>query len=135
MLGEKTAFDDLVALIGSAGALNLCEQYGGQTLYIRKDGVLPDGLADHWSTHFGPEAYGKIVERMGGQRVYIPVAPKEALDNRNEIIYHLRRAGVPTAKIASDVRLTPRAVHGIVSRFAQRQEPATNQAQGENHAD
>lgn len=130
MSDQKTTFESLVDLIGSAGALNLCEQYGGQTLYIRKDGELPEGTAKHWADHFGPEAYGRIVEHLGGQRVYIPVAPKQALDNRNEIIYHLRKAGVSTAKIAEDCRLTPRTIHGIVSRFAQSNQPATSQEQG-----
>ena len=130
MSDEKTTFESLVSLIGMAGALNLCEQYGGQTLYIRKDGELLEGTAKHWADHFGPEAYGRIVEHLGGQRVYIPVAPRQALDNRNKMICHLRKTGVPTANIAEYYRLTPRTIHGIVSRFAQSNQPATSQEQG-----
>lgn len=130
MSDEKTTFESLVSLLGVFEALSFCEQYGGQTLYIRKDGELPEGTAKHWADHFGPEAYGRIVESMGGKRVYIPAAPKKSLDIRDEAIYRARKSGFSTAKLAKDYRLTPRTIHGIVSRFAQSNQPATSQEQG-----
>lgn len=116
MTGEQSTFESLAELIGKAGALNLCEQYGGQTLYIRKSEALTDGLARHWSEYFGPDAYERLVERLGGQRVYIPMAPPELLLERDTAIFVRRRAGESAVDIARDFQLTPRSVHNIYCR-------------------
>lgn len=116
MTGEQTTFESLAELIGKAEALNLCEQYGGQTLYIRKTEPMPDGLANHWSEYFGPDAHTRLVERLGGQRVYIPIAPPELLLERNTAIFVRRRVGESAADIARDFQLTPRNVHNIYCR-------------------
>lgn len=113
MTGEQTTFESMAEQIGRAGALNLCEQYGGQTLYIRKSGQLPEGLDRHWSEYFGPDAYERLAERLGGQRVYIPMAPPELVFERNTAIFVRVRAGESAEDIARDFQLTPRSVHKI----------------------
>lgn len=116
MTGEQTTFESLAELIGKAGALNLCEQYGGQTLYIRKTVALGDGVLRHWAEHFGVDAWERIQARLGGQRVYIPFAPSDLLLERNTAIFVRRRAGESAEDIARDFKLTPRSVHDIYCR-------------------
>lgn len=129
MTGKQSIFESLAELIGKAGALNLCEQYGGQTLYIRKSDPLPDGLARHWSEYFGLEAYERLVERLGGQRVYIPMAPPELLLERDTAILARRRAGESAVDIARDFQLTPRSVNNIYTRAALGNTDRANQIQ------
>lgn len=133
MTGEQSIFESLAELIGKSGALNLCEQYGGQTLYIRKSSALPDALARHWSEYFGPDSYARLVERLGGQRVYIPMAPPELLIERDTDIFERRRAGGSAVEIARHFQLTPRSVNNIYCRvYRLRQDQvAKNQQAGE----
>ena len=117
MTGEQTTFESLAELIGKAGTLNLCEQHGGETLYVRKSEASKEELAGHWSECLGPDVYERLCERLGGQRVYIPVAPPELIAERNTAIADRYQRGESAKDIARDFQLTPRSVHSIYCRL------------------
>ncbi len=131
---EETLFESLAELIGKEGALNLCEQYGGQTLYVRKSIALHDGMNKHWAEYFGQEAFERINERFGGKRIYIPNAPADLLALRNATIVASLRNGKTPEEIAPDYLLTPRAVRLIFDRTVNAG-AANVSTEGENHAD
>jgi DNA-binding NarL/FixJ family response regulator len=113
----KTEFQHFADLIGEAGALNLCEQYGGVTLYIRKDHVLPNDLAKHWTDFFGEEALEILSKNFGGKRIYIPCSPPGSIEKRNNVIVERLRSGESVADIARFFQLTQRSVHTIYGRY------------------
>lgn len=132
---EKTNFESLAELIGKKGALNLCEQYGGLTLYIRKSLALHDGINKHWSEYFGQEALALISERFGGQRIYIPNAPPELLQLRNATIVACLCNGKTAEEIAADFQLTPRAVRIIFGNRMNTNSDNVSIEKGDGHAD
>ena len=116
MTGEQSTFESLAELIGRAGALNLCEQYGGTTLYVKKTQNDNEGLRKHWAEYFGPDALNTIAEKLGGKRVYIPAAPPEFLAERSVAIFTRMNDGHEVAAIARDFQLTDRSVRLIYAR-------------------
>lgn len=134
MICEQTNFESLAELIGKEGALNLCEQYGGLTLYISKSLAQHEGINKHWAEYFGQDALSLISERFGGQRIYIPSAPPELLELRNSTIVASFCSGKTAEEIAADFQLTPRAVRII---FGNRRNASTaniSNDKGEDHA-
>lgn len=117
MTSEQTTFESLAELIGKEGALALSEQYGGETLYIRKSVVMDDGIRRPWMDFVGVEAARRLIARLGGKRVYIPAAPPELLAERNAVIADRLRQGETATAIAEDFRLTPRCVSMIFQRL------------------
>lgn len=117
MTGEQSTFQSLAELIGKAGALNLCEKYGGETLYIRKSISLGDGVRHPWFQIFGPDASEQVLKKLLGKRVYIPVAPPGMLEERNAAIRQCLNRGMSTADVAAEFKLTPRYVAMIASTF------------------
>lgn len=115
MKAEQTLYEQLAEIIGKDGALNLCEQYGGQTIYIGKNLHQSTELKEHWETYFGGIAVEKLTERFGGRRVYIPCAPDFLLEQRNHVIWERLRQGDSPSEIARDYRLTERRVRVISS--------------------
>lgn len=114
MTGEQTTFASLAELIGKEGALTLCENYGGETLYIRKSISLDDGPRHHWAELFGQTAWERLNKRLSGRRVYVPAAPPELLAERNAAIVARLNGGEAIATIASDFKLTQRRVYAIL---------------------
>lgn len=118
MNAEQTLYEQLAEIIGKDGALNLCEQYGGRTVYIGKNLLQSTELKSHWETFFCGAAMESMVDRFGGQRVYIPIAPPDLLELRNQAICERVSQGHSPADIAHDYRLTERRIRGIFSHHA-----------------
>lgn len=121
MTGEQSTFESLADLIGKAGALNLCEQYGGQTLYIRSKFSTSEALNNHWSEFFGKDAWARLNERLGGKRVYIPAAPEELIAERNTAIVARMDRGEPAAEIGLDFKLTERCIRSIYGKVVNKE--------------
>jgi len=117
MTSEQTTFESLAELIGKEGALSLSEQYGGETLYIRKSVVMDDGIRHPWLDFIGAGAAQRLIARLGGKRVYIPSAPPELLAERNAVIAERLQKGESANAVAEDFRLTPRRVSMILQHF------------------
>jgi len=107
---EVTTFEALSEVIGKEGAINLCEQYGGITLYIRKTAESGPKLKEHWQTFYGKEAQDKLNQHFGGKRCYIPMAPPALLAVRNNEIVMRMDNGESRADLAKEFHLTPRAI-------------------------
>lgn len=110
---SPTTFYALSEVIGKEGAINLCEQYGGMTLYIRKTADSGQELKQHWQTFYGEDAADKLNQHFGGKRCYIPVAPPEILAARNNEIVKRMDSGETIFDLAKAYRLTPRSISGI----------------------
>ena len=111
----NTTYENLAEIIGKEAAINLCEHYGGSTLYFRKTIEL-DTTKKHWKSFFGEDAHAKLFNHFGGKRCYIPVAPPDVLSARNnEIVKRLKNGGNREA-IAKEFCLTPRSVSGIYQK-------------------
>lgn len=108
----STTFEALAEVIGKDAALNLCDHYGGETLYIRKT-AESDTTKNHWQTFYGKDAQERLHRHFGGQRCYIPKAPPELLEARNgEIVARLKN-GERRDAVAKAFRLTLRSVAQI----------------------
>lgn len=118
-----TTFHALAEIIGKEAALNLCEHYGGETLYIRKT-TESDSTKAHWQTFYGETAQEKLHAHFGGQRCYIPKAPPELLASRNAGIVERLKNGESRDDIAREFHLTPRAVSGIYQNYMAAKEVA-----------
>ncbi len=116
MTGEQSTFATLADLIGKPAALSLCEQFGGETIYIRKSIALDDGIWRPWGDTFGQDVAEKVLETLAGKRVYIPVAPPEMLAERNAAILQCLRHGKAATDIAKEFKLTPRYIAMIANR-------------------
>ena len=68
MTGEQSTFATLADLIGKPAALSLCEQFGGETIYIRKSIALDDGIWRPWGDTFGQDVAEKVLETLAGKR-------------------------------------------------------------------
>lgn len=108
-----TTFAELSEITGQAAALNLCEQLGGETIYIRKTADSSETTQAHFAAFCGPDAMDKLHARLGGKRCYIPKAPPELLAARNAEIVQRMKDGESVADVAATHQLTPRAVTGI----------------------
>jgi Mor family transcriptional regulator len=116
MSNDQTTFENLVTLIGKEGAINLCQQLGGQTIYVRKTLAETDSIEGHWMTFFGERALERLTVEFGGQRIYIPAVPPELLEERNKEIVRRLKLGESATAIAQDYLLTPRCIHMIFQR-------------------
>lgn len=123
-----TTFEGIASLIGQKAALNLCEQHGGETIYIRKN-IESESTRQHFLTFFGEEGSAKLIEAFGGQRCYVPKAPPALLESRGKKIVSRRQAGESCADLARDYLLTPRYVALIYQRAT-----TMRATEGVNHA-
>jgi len=115
-MNKLTTFESLAALIGTDRALNLCEQYGGITIYLPKTTPQSGSLAEHWRDFFGPEAMDKLRANFGGERCYIPKAPPALQERRNDEIFRRATEGESLDVLAADFNITPRYAYVIYAR-------------------
>ena len=107
---DTTTFEALADVIGKAAAINLCQHYGGETLYIRKTMNYGADFKRHWETFYGKGVLSKISQLFGGERCYIPKAPPMILAARNRAIVERMDNGESRSALAKEFLLTPRAV-------------------------
>lgn len=113
---ETTNFAALTECLGQAAALNLCEQLGGQIIYVRKN-MHSDTTLKFLRAFLGEEGVDKLFSTLGGKHVYIPKAPQELVDRRGADIVRRRRAGESNEVLATEYRLTVRQICNIFSRY------------------
>ena len=113
---EQSTFESLSELIGKAVALLLCEEYGGETLYIRKSIAIGDATLRPWHEIIGQSACERLNARLGGKRVYIPMAPAEMLADRNAAILQRLQQGESASAVARDINLSLRSINMIRAR-------------------
>lgn len=116
MTGEQSTFATLADLIGKPAALSLCEQFGGETIYIRKSIAMDDGIWRPWRDIFGQDVSEKVLDTLAGKRVYIPVAPPAMLAERNAAIIQCLRHGKSVADVATEFKLTRRYITMIANQ-------------------
>lgn len=116
MNAKQSTFESLAELIGKEGALLLCEERGGETLYITKSIAIGDNVRRPWFEILGQSASERLNKHLGGKRVYIPMAPPELLAERNAAILQRFRQGESATVIARSLDLSPRSVNLIRAR-------------------
>lgn len=109
MESNQTTFEELSSLLGEVGALNLCDMFGGETIYIRKN-FDSESTRRHFETFFGAESVRLLADKFGGKRCYIPKVNPVLLERRNREIVSLRANGATCAQLADAYLLTPRRI-------------------------
>ena len=116
MKAKQSTFESLAKVVGKDGALHLCEEHGGKTIYICKSIAIGDHIRRPWFESIGTSAAARLIEHLGGKRVYIPIAQPELLAERNAAIVERFNQGESAVAIARSFNLSPRSINLIRAR-------------------
>ncbi len=110
---------ELADVVGLAPALNICQRWGGEALYVPVKVRRFDPLV----LVLGLETAQRLVKAFGGERLQLPGEVQSLLDLRNRSILHDHRSGMSNQQIGSRYGLSRQSVTYILRRIS---EPGNN---------
>ncbi len=104
---------ELADVVGLAPALNICQRWGGEALYVPVKVQRFDPLA----LVLGLETAQLLATTFGGQVLQLPTEVNSLLDLRNRSILHDHRSGMSNQQIGIRYGLSRQSVTYILRRM------------------
>lgn len=106
----------LVMVLGDKAAFSLVEHLGGTPLWVPPTMLLEHENQKKLIELVGPQAFGALIERWGGQTLILPKYDSVARQVRHERVVHLRQEGATINQVALATGYTTRHVINILQR-------------------
>lgn len=118
---RQPQFEEIVALIGEAAALRLCQDFGGQRRYLAQ----PENLTPRnpFAVALGLPAARLLAARWGGNYIEPPLGPNANAARQARLIERLIREGKTNNAIAQQLRCTRRTVQAHRRRLDEARQP------------
>lgn len=104
---------ELADVVGLAPALDICQRWGGEALYVPVKVRRFDPLV----LVLGLETAQRLVKAFGGERLQLPGEVQSLLDLRNRSILHDHRSGMSNQQIGIRYGLSRQSVTYILRRM------------------
>jgi DNA-binding NarL/FixJ family response regulator len=115
----SAVYEELVLIIGHAGADRLVAAYGGGIIRIPRAGQATVALVK-LDAVIGPDLREQLVAHYGGEQLYIPRNAAVSLRERERRVVELAGQGLTSTQIASRMAYVVRPTYRWVARVLQR---------------